>query len=92
MNRERISENCVLTIDGNSKYYTYEKFRWLIEWLEYSEKLPQPEQYEFYGAVSKYGLYEIEPTLKGAVLDYFNVNVRPELDKQHKRLKEGKKL
>lgn len=92
MIRKRISKNCVCTIEGNSKYYTYEKFRWFVEWLEYSEKLPRTEQYEFYGAVSKYGLYEIEPTLKGAVLLYFNANVRPELDKQHKRLREGKKL
>ena len=47
----------------------------------------------FFDAISKYGCYEIEPTdLQGEALDYFNTEVRPELDKQHEVMKKGGRI
>lgn len=48
---------------------------------------------ELFDAIMIYGCFELEPTnLDGDILEYFNKEIRPELDKQHKRLKEGKEI
>lgn len=90
---KRISKYCtVTTVDGEERY-AYEKFRWFIAWLEFDNTLPKEEQFPFRWAIIKYGLYEIEPAdIQGPALDYFNEVIRPELDRQHKQLKEGKEI
>lgn len=68
----------------------YEKFRWYAEWLEYADKLPDEEERTFNRSVIRYGLMKEEPAkLTGSTLDYFNTHIRPELDRQHKRLDRG---
>lgn len=82
-----------VAVEDGKELYTYKKFRWFIEWLEYSETLPKDIQPVFSRAISTYGLFAIEPTdLQGDALNYFNEKIRPELNRQHKRLREGKKL
>lgn len=72
----------------------YEHFKFNIEWLEECERQPTKEQNSaLYYAIVFYGLNEIEPQgLTPEVLEYFNNEIRPELDRQHERLNEGKKL
>lgn len=80
-----------ITVEDGREYYTYEKFRFLPEWLEYSESINDPKrELAFFDSISKYGCYEIEPTeIGGEDLDYFNAQVRPELDRQHEIMKKG---
>lgn len=69
------------------------KFRWHAKWMEYSQSIPQDRQLTLFNAITRYGLYEIEPTdLTGETARYFAEEIRPELDRQHKRRKEGKPL
>lgn len=69
----------------------YEKFRWFAEWLEFEETLPDiDDRAAFNMAIKDYGLSGIvRHDLHGAALEYFNTHVRPELDRQHKRLEKG---
>ncbi len=68
----------------------YKKFRWFAKWLEYANKLPDEEERTFNRSVIMYGLRKEEPVkLTGNTLDYFNTHIRPEIDRQHKRLDRG---
>ncbi len=69
----------------------YEKFRWFAEWVAYCETLHDgTEQLAFHESIAKYGLKGEEPTgITGAALDYFNREIRPELDRQHERMMKG---
>ena len=81
-----------VTIDENGKKrYTYRQFRWFPQWLKYADTIKeQSKELAFFDAISKYGCYEIEPTdLQGEALDYFNNEVRPELDSQHEIMRKG---
>ncbi len=83
-----------ITVEDGKEYYTYEMFHFMPEWLEYAESINNPKtELVFFDAISKYGCYEIEPTeIGGEDLDYFNAQIRPELDRQHKLLREGKEI
>lgn len=71
---------------------THRLFYWCKTWLTFVEALPsKEEQAALFRAISQYGLYEIIPTdLTGAAADYFANEIRPELDRQHKRDKKRK--
>lgn len=63
------------------------------EWMERINQMPRDEGNALLHAVAGYGIREIEPTTEGnltpEVLEYFNREIRPELDRQHKRFNEG---
>lgn len=62
-------------------------FLWHRKWVEFSDTLPEQEQLPFYEAVARYGLKGEEPKgLCVEAMEYFNAKVRPELDRQHKRM------
>ena len=94
----KLPKNIVkITVEDGREYYTYEMFHFMPEWLEYAENINDPKrELAFFDSISKYGCYEIEPTeiteIGGEDLDYFNAQVRPELDRQHKLLREGKEI
>lgn len=91
----KLPKNIVkITVEDGREYYTYEMFRFMPEWLEYAESINDlKRELAFFDSISKYGCYEIEPTgIGGGDLDYFNAQVRPELDRQHKLLREGKEI
>lgn len=69
----------------------YEKFRWFAELMEFEEPLPDiDDRVAFNMAIKDYGLSGVvRHDLHGAALEYFNTHVRPELDRQHERLKKG---
>lgn len=68
-------------------------FRWLRIWIEFMNRLSEQDQLKLFNAVSCYGLYGIYPTdLTGEAEKYFVSEIQPELDRQLKRRKEGKKL
>ncbi len=57
------------------------------------QTIPQGKQLALFEAIAQYGLYGIKPTnLTGEIAKYFADEVCPELDRQHKRRKEGKPL
>lgn len=71
----------------------FEKFRWQVEWMKYAATLSHDEEQAFNWSVILYGLKCEEPTkLQGASLEYFNTKVRPELDRQHKKLRKGRRI
>lgn len=72
----------------------YEHFKFSIEWLAECERQSTTEQNTaLYYAIVFYGLGEKEPQgLSPEAMEYFNREIRPELDRQHKRLNEGKQL
>lgn len=74
--------------------YNAPYFWWRVEWVEYMDSIQSnPERLNFARSVAEYGLFGNEPyCLTCEDLDYFNDVVRPDLDGQRKRLKEGKKL
>lgn len=91
----KLPKNIVkITVEDGREYYTYEMFHFMPEWLEYAESINDPKrELAFFDSISKYGCYEIEPTgIGGGDLNYFNAQVRPELDRQHKLLREGKEI
>lgn len=86
-------------IDIPDKYaqengYKYTRFGFRTEWLKFIEDLPTPkEQSDTFHAVSEYGLKEAEPQgLTPEAMEYFNNEIRPDLDRQHKRINEGKRI
>lgn len=67
----------------------YAKFRYRKQWVDYSIALHE-ECGRFMRAIVRYGLYEQEPTgLSDAANEYFNGVVRPDLDRQHTKMKKG---
>lgn len=69
------------------------RFRFLSYWFDFLNKLPNKEHLALFDAISRYGLYGIEPlNLNGDILQYFNKEIRPELNRQRKRRNEGKRL
>lgn len=71
----------------------FEKFLWKLEWLKYAASMPRDDEQAFNWAVIRYGLCVAEPTeLRGEALAYFNSEIRPDIDRQHKRMREGKAI
>lgn len=74
----------------------YPKMHILPEWMEQINKMPRNEGNALLFAAAGYGIREIEPTTEGYLtpeaLEYFNRVIRPELDRQHRRFNEGKKI
>lgn len=68
------------------------EFNFIADWVKFGDSLRDSlERYDFYMAISRYGVYGEEPkNLKGATLDYFNTKVRPNIDEQHKKRNHGK--
>lgn len=68
-------------------------FWWRAEWVEYMDGIQSnTEKLNFARSIAEYGLFGKEPyRLSCEDLEYFNEVVRPDLDVQRKRLKEGKK-
>lgn len=63
------------------------------EWAEFIQTMPYDEGSRFAFKIMQYGAEEIEPTdLTPEERSYFEAVVRPELDRQIKRKKEGKPL
>ena len=67
-------------------------FNFYADWVKFGDRLQDmQERIDFYKAISRYGCYGEEPkNLKGASLEYFNEKVRPNIDKQHRRMNHGK--
>ena len=88
---KRINKFVTISSDGT---VTYEKFRWFAEWVAYCETLHDDmEQLAFHESIAKYGLKGEEPTeIAGAALEYFNQKIRPELDRQHERMRKGRDI
>lgn len=77
------------TVRQTDKIQRYPKFRFRQQWLDYATAL-HDECGRFLRAVVRYGLYEELPkTLSVLALEYFNGVVRPDLDRQHDRMKKG---
>ncbi|MBO6310376.1 MAG: hypothetical protein J6N70_16385 [Oribacterium sp.] len=68
------------------------EFNFFAEWVKFGDSLQdEQDRLDFYMAISRYGVYGEEPEiLKGASLEYFNENVRPNIDNQHRRANHGK--
>ena len=70
----------------------YPKFRIRKQWVDFANML-RDENGKFIRAIVRYGLNEEETTeLSPQALEYFNGVVRPDLDRQHNRMKKGQKL
>lgn len=78
----------------NRQRQIFPKFRFAVEWLEYIENIAdEDEQLKMFAAVSDYGINANAPNgLTPCNEDYFNREIRPDLDRQHKRFKEGKSI
>ena len=87
--KKRINKFVTISDDGTT---VYEKFRWLVEWVAYCETLHNDaEQLAFLESIAKYGLKCEEPAgITGAALEYFNPEIRPELERQHKQMMKGR--
>lgn len=71
----------------------YPKFRWFIQWLEYSSNLSDERRISFDKAIVKYGCYNTATVdLASEDLEYFNTYVKPELDRQHGLLDKGEDI
>lgn len=73
----------------------YPKMHLLPEWMEIIRKMPRREGNALLMAAAGYGTHEIEPDpdeLTAEAQEYFNKEIRPELDRQHRRFKEGKRI
>ncbi len=74
----------------------YPLMHFLPEWMEQITTMPRDEGNALLYAAAGYGIREIEPTTEGNLspeaLEYFNREIRPELDRQHKRFNEGKPI
>lgn len=71
----------------------YLRFRFSPEWLEYIGSLQKEDGDNLLLQIRAYALYEAEPEkLTPEAQEYFNREIRPELDRQHKRLNEGKRI
>lgn len=82
--------NKFVTISDNGTR-VYEKFRWLAEWVVYCKFLhDDAERLALNDAIAEYGIMSKEPAgITGATLEYFNEEIRPELDRQHKLMMGG---
>ena len=87
--KKRINKFVTISDDGTA---VYEKFRWLVEWVAYCEILhDDAERLAFNDAIAEYCIMSKEPTeITGATLEYFNTEIRPELDRQRERMMEGR--
>lgn len=71
----------------------YPKFRFFIEWLQFIDTLPKVDGDGLLLQIAAYGIHETEPKeLTPEAQEFFNREIRPELDRQHKRLNEGKRI
>lgn len=74
----------------------YPLMHFLPEWMAHITAMPRDEVHALLYAAAGYGIREIEPTTDGNLtpeaLEYFNREIRPELDRQHKRFNEGKPI
>ncbi len=79
--------------DGKIKSINFGKFRFFGEWLDYIDRLSKEAQPGLMYYIFAYGFHETEPDeLTPEAQEYFNRVIRPELDRQHKRLNEGKRI
>lgn len=72
----------------------YPKFKFQPEWVYYIDKLDDwRRKLSMYDNISLYGCYGVEDEfLHDDDKAYFDKKIRPELDRQHKRLEEGKDI
>lgn len=73
----------------------YPKMHILPEWMEAICRMPRNEGNALLMAAAGYGTHEIEPDpdeLTPEAQEYFYREIRPELDRQHRRFKEGKRI
>ena len=62
----------------------FDNFIWRVLWLEFGEGLKDlEERINFYRAIIRYGLDKKEPELKPGAMDFFNNEIRPDIDRQH---------
>lgn len=91
--REKLSQTSQTSQNIAKKRKNYPKFRVVPEWLEFMGNMNKEDRGKMFDAIMIYGCFELEPTnLDGDLLEYFNKEIRPELDRQHKRLREGKEI
>lgn len=74
----------------------YPKFRWMPEWKHYTDTIPKEQtdrRLDMYDAIMLYGCYSIyDELLNPEDKAYFDKEIVPELNRQHKRLEEGKEI
>lgn len=72
-----------MTMEQTKEY----PFTFYDKWLNYGARLDDIEtQWNFYKAIVAYGVYEKEPKgLDVCDLAFFNRNIRPVIDRQHKK-------
>ena len=71
----------------------YLKFSFSSDWLAFIDTLPKADGDSLLLQIRAYALYEAEPEeLTPEAAEYFNNEIRPDLDRQHKRLNEGKRI
>lgn len=62
----------------------FDNFIWRALWLDYAEGIKDlEEKIKFYRAIIRYGLDKIEPELNPGAIDFFNKEIRPDIDRQH---------
>lgn len=71
----------------------YPEFRFYKKWKDKIRTIPDTDiKLALYRSIDDYGLNGIEPSaLKGEILDYFNSEIRPILDKQHRQYDKRRK-
>lgn len=71
-----------------NKQIAYPKFLWLPIWVIYTESICNPQdEFLIHEAIARYGLYCEEPNITNPEhLKYFNDVIRPELDRQHRKM------
>lgn len=71
----------------------YPQFEFYKSWRDKIRAIDDEDiRLAIYRAIDDYGLNGIEPTkLTGYALDFFNKEVRPNLDKQHKQYEKSRK-
>lgn len=71
----------------------YDRFSFDPKWLEYIDSLPKAAGGSLLMQIRFYAFFETEPeTLTPEAQEYFNREIRPDLDRQHRRLNEGKRI
>lgn len=66
----------------------YPYFEFAPAWLKYCDTITDCDsKLNFIRCITRYALAEEMPDLSGELLDYFNSTIRPNLDRQHAKIR-----